>query len=316
VRFLADQWFLLLIAVAALAGAYVWVQVKGRNRAAVRFTNVALLSSIAPRRPGWRRHVAAGLLLASLVALVTALARPAHDVRVARRRAVVVMAIDVSISMQATDVSPSRLAAAKAAATEFARSMPSPVRLGLVSFAGRATVLVPPTRDHDRVVDAVDELELQEATAIGDAVLTSLDLVRAASAGESGAPPPARIVLMSDGETTVGEPTGDAALLAARAKVPVTTIAFGTDAGVVRVQGQVQPVPVNHAELAALASTTHGRSYTAETAGELKEAYASIRTAVGFVKEQRELTTGFVGVAFGLLVLAAVASLAWTSRLP
>lgn len=314
--FLAAHWLLLLISVAALAGAYVWVQRRGRARAAVRFTNIALLESIAPRRPGWRRHVAAGLVLAALTAMVLALARPAHDVRVARRRAVVVMAIDVSISMQATDVSPSRLAAAKAAATAFARSMPSSVRLGLVSFAGRTTVLVAPTRDHGAVVDAIGGLGLQEATAIGDAVLTSLDLVRAASAGESGARPPARIVLMSDGETTVGAPTSDAADVAARAKVPVTTIAFGTDRGVVEVQGRLQPVPVNRAELAALASTTHGRAYTAETAGQLKDAYRSIRTAVGFVRERRELTTAFVGLAFALLVAAAAASLAWTSRLP
>jgi Ca-activated chloride channel family protein len=218
--------------------------------------------------------------------------------------------------MQATDVSPSRLAAAKAAATDFARSMPSTVRLGLVSFAGRATVLVPPTLDHAAVVGAIDQLELQEATAIGDAVLTSLDLVHAATAGETGARAPARIVLMSDGETTVGESTSDAATVAARAKVPVTTIAFGTATGVVEVQGQLQPVPVNRAELASLASTTHGRAYTAETAGELKDAYRSIRTAVGFVKERRELTTAFLGLAILLLVLAAAASLAWTSRLP
>jgi Ca-activated chloride channel family protein len=248
--------------------------------------------------------------------MVVALARPAHDVRVARRRAVVVMAVDVSISMQATDVSPSRLAAAKMAATDFARSMPSPVRLGLVSFAGRATVLVAPTRDHDAVIDAIDRLELQEATAIGDAVLTSLDLVHAAAAGETGARAPAQVVLMSDGETTVGASTADAALVAKRAKVPVTTIAFGTDAGVVEVQGQRQPVPVNRAELASLARQTSGRAYTAETAGQLNDAYRSIRTGVGFVTEERELTTGFLGFAIVLLVLAAAASLAWTSRLP
>jgi Ca-activated chloride channel family protein len=114
----------------------------------------------------------------------------------------------------------------------------------------------------------------------------------------------------------VGESTSDAALVAARATVPVTTIAFGTDGGVVELQGRLEPVPVNRDELAALASRTHGLAYTAETAGQLKDAYRSIRTAVGFVEEERELTTGFLGVAFVFLVLAAAASLAWTSRLP
>jgi Ca-activated chloride channel family protein len=316
VTFLAARWLVLLLAVAALAGGYVWVQVRGRARAAVRFTNLALLETVAPQRPGWRRHVAAGLLLASLIAMVIALARPAHDVRVARRRATIVMAIDVSISMQATDVTPSRLAAAKAAATEFARSMPSTVRLGLVAFAGRPSVLVAPTTDHDAVVRAVDQLQLQEATAIGDAVLTSLDLVEAASVGETGARAPGRIVLMSDGETTVGTATVDAAGVAARAKTPVMTIAFGTEAGVVEVQGQLQPVPVNRAELAELARVSGGKAYTAETAGELKDAYRTIGSAVGYAKEKREWTTMFVGLAFLLAMAAAAASLRWTSRLP
>jgi Ca-activated chloride channel family protein len=316
VTFLAAHWLLLLLAVAALAGAYVWVQLGGRKRAAVRFTNVALLERVAPRRPGWRRHVGAGLALASLVAMVVGLARPARDVRVARRRAVVVMAIDVSISMQATDVSPSRLAAAKAAATDFAQSMPATVRLGLVAFAGRASVLVPPTTDHAVVERALDALELQEATAIGDAVLASLDAIHAAAAGETGAKAPAGIVLMSDGQTTAGAPTSDAAALAVRAKVPVTTIAFGTDAGVVEVDGQLQPVPVDRGELAALATATKGKAYAAETAGELRDAYRSIGTSVGFVKERRELTTALIGVAFVLAVLAGAASLRWTARLP
>ena len=314
--FLAVHWLLLLFAVAALAGAYLWVQLGGRKRAAVRFTNVALLESVAPRRPGWRRHVGAGLVLASLVAMVFGLARPAREVRVARRRAVVVMAIDVSISMQATDVSPNRLAAAKAAATDFARSMPETVRLGLVAFAGRASVLVPPTTDHGAVVRSLDSLELREATAIGDAVLSSLDAIHAAVVGETGAKAPARIVLMSDGQTTAGTPTPEAAAVAAREKVPVTTIAFGTDVGVVEVQGQLQPVPVDRGELAALAAATRGKAYTAETAGELKDAYRSIGTAVGFVKERREMTTALIGVAFVLAVLAGLASLRWTARLP
>ena len=314
--FLASQWLWLLPIVVGLAGSYVWIQVQGRRKAAVRFTNLELLASVAPKRPGWRRHLAAGLLLLAMVAMVGSLARPVRTVEVARRRATIVMAIDVSVSMKATDVAPSRLAAAKAAATDFAESLPSTVRLGLVSFAGTASVLVTPTTDHDAVVQAVNSLQLQEATAIGDAVLTSLDVVKAATAGETGTRAPARIVLMSDGHTTVGTPTAEAGVTAEKAKIPVTTIAFGTESATIEYKGDITPVPVDRQELATLADQTGGKAFTAVTGSELKDAYRNISTTVGYVKVKREATTGVLGVAFGLAVLAALASLRWTSRLP
>lgn len=314
--FLAAHWLWLLAAVAALAAAYVWVQVKGRQRAAVRFTNLELLASVAPRRGGWQRHVGAVLLLLGLATMVVALARPTHEVRVARRRAVVVMAVDVSLSMEATDVEPSRLAAAKDAAETFAGSLPASVQLGLVSFAGSASVLVPPMRDRDAVVRALRSLELRESTAIGDAVLTSLEAVRLASVGEEGEPAPASIVLMSDGTTTVGTPNEIATTAAEEAGVPVTTIAFGTDTGTVTVQGQLVPVPVNRSDLAVLAEATGGRAFTAETAGELTDAYRNISTAVGYRRERREATTAVLAAAVVVTLLAAAASLRWSPRLP
>lgn len=314
--FLAARWLWLLLAVAAVVAAYVWVQVRGRKRAAVRFTNLALLATVAPKRPGWRRHVGAGLLALALAAMVVALARPTHEVRVPRRRAVVVMAIDVSISMRATDVAPSRLVSAKQAADRFARSLPDTVKLGLVSFAGRANVLVTPTTDHDAVRRAIATVRLQQSTAIGDAVLASLDAVRAAGAGETGTRAPASIVLMSDGTTTVGTPNAVAAVRARAARVPVTTIAFGTDSGTVQVEGQIVPVPVNRSELATLAASTRGRAFTAETARQLDDAYSSVSTTVGYTKERREATTAVLGGALVLALLAAAASLRWSSRLP
>lgn len=314
--FLAAHWLWLLAAVAALAAAYAWVQVRGRHRAAVRFTNLELLASVAPRRGGWQRHVGAGLLLLGLATMVVALARPTHEVRVARRRAVVVMAVDVSLSMEATDVEPSRLAAAKDAAETFAESLPESVQLGLVSFAGSASVLVAPTDDHHAVVRAVQSLELRESTAIGEAVLASLEAVRLATAGEEGDPAPASIVLMSDGTTTVGTPNEIATAAAEEAGVPVTTIAFGTDTGTVTVQGQLVPVPVNRAELAAVAEDSGGRAYTAETAGELTDAYRDISTAVGYRRERREATTAVLAAAVVATMLAATASLRWSPRLP
>ena len=314
--FLAGRWLFLLLAVAALAAAYVWVQVRGRRQAAVRFTNVALLASVAPDRPGWRRHVGAALLGLSLLAMVVSLARPTHEVRVARRRSVVVMAIDVSVSMKSTDVAPTRLAAAKKAATAFARSMPKTVRLGLVSFAGTATIDVAPTTDHEAVVSAVGALALQERTAIGDAVLTSLAAVRSATAGETGAKAPASIALLSDGTTTTGTPDLVAAAAAKRASVPVTTIAFGTATGTVSVGGETVAVPVGVDQLAALAQATGGKAFTAETGSQLEKAYRNIGSAVGYRHERREATTAVLGVAFALAVLAAAASLRWTARLP
>ncbi|MCU1380275.1 MAG: von Willebrand factor type [Acidimicrobiales bacterium] len=315
-NFLAARWLWLLLAVAGLIAAYVWVQVRGRRKAAVRFTNLALLASVAPKRPGWQRHIGAGLLALALAGMVVALARPLHDVKVPRRRALVVMAIDVSVSMKATDVAPSRLAAAKAAAEEFARSLPDSVQLGLVSFAGHANVVVTPTTDHVAVIQSIEALQLQEATAIGEAVITSLDAIRASGIGVTGSKAPATIVLMSDGTTTVGTPNATAAAEAQQAKVPVTTIAFGTDTGIVEYQGRTVSVPVNRPELADLASTTGGKAFTAETAGELEAAYRNISTAVGYTHEKREATTAVLGVALVLGLLAAAASLRWTSRLP
>ena len=314
--FLAPHWLWLLLAVAALVGAYVWVQLRGRQQAAVRFTNLALLASVAPRRPSWKRHLGAGLLAVALATMVVALARPTHRVRVARERAVVVMAVDVSVSMQSTDVEPTRLAAATTAAVDFAEALPDSVELGLVTFAGTANVAVSPTRDHAAVVRALDGLELQESTAIGEAVYTALDAVEAASAGEEGETAPAAVVLLSDGGTTVGRPTPEAAQVAADAEIPVSTIAFGTDEGIVVYQGQTVPVPVNRAELAELATITGGETHSAETVGELRDAYRDIGTTVGYTRERREATTAVLGAAVVLTLLAAAAALRFSGRLP
>jgi Ca-activated chloride channel family protein len=305
--FRAGHWLLALLAVAALLAGYLWVQLRGRRQAAVRFTNLELLASVAPKRPGWRRHVAAALLLASLAAMTLSLARPVRAVQVPRR-STVILVLDVSISMQATDVEPSRFAAAKAAAKDFASSLPSSARLGLVSFAGKAHLDVAPTADHQQVVKALDGLQLEQSTAIGDAVLTSLQAI--------GRQTPATIVLLSDGTTTVGTPDTVAGAAAAAAKVKVTTIAFGTDEGTVTFRGQTIPVPVGREELAQLAKQTSGRSFEALSASELKQVYDDIRDQVGYRTVHREATTFVLGAALLLGLAAAAAALAWTSRLP
>ena len=314
--FLAPGRLLLMLLVAVVAAAYFMVQVRGRQRYAVRFTNLALLGSVAPRRPGWRRHVPAALLLVSLLGMVIALARPARAELVPRERATIVLAIDVSISMAATDVRPSRLAAAKEAATSFAEVLPEPINLGLVAFAGSARVLVPPTTDRSLVVEAIEGLELAESTAIGDAVLAGLDAVESVPEAAGGEPVPAHILLLSDGETQVGTPEELAIEAARRAEVPVTTIAFGTPDGTIVYRGQTIPVAVDREALQVLAEATGGSAFEAATTEELTSVYEDIGSSIGYETEQREIGAWFTGAAFVFALLAAGTSLVWFSRLP
>jgi Ca-activated chloride channel family protein len=311
-RFDAPVRLLLLLLVLALVAAYVWLQ-RRRPAYAVRFTELDLLASVAPRSPGWRRHVPAALLLLSLVALTTAFAKPTGEVRVPRERATVVVALDTSASMLATDVSPDRFSAAKDSAKAFIDRLPERFNVGLVSFNAAATVVVAPTQDHDAVREAVDRLQLSGGTAIGEAVLASLDAVRSVAGTEA---PPARIVLLSDGGNTVGRSLDVAAQAALTAGVPVSTIAYGTASGTVEVQGQTVPVPVDAPALEAFASATDGQSYSAESGEELNGVYADIGSQVGYTKERKEVTAAVTG--FGLLAAlgAAVTALLWTARFP
>jgi Ca-activated chloride channel family protein len=314
-RFLDPAWLLLLIVVTALAAAYVTMALRRRSYA-VRFTNLALLQSVAPRRAGWRRHVSAATLLLALVALTLAMGKPAAQVKVPRQRATVMLAIDVSLSMKATDVSPSRLAAAESAAKTFVGELPKSFNLGLVSFAGTATVVVPPTKDHAEVDRAVDGLRLAESTATGEAVFACLQAIHDVPAGGAKGPPPARIVLLSDGFRTVGRPNSLAATAAVEAGVPISTIGFGTDSGAVLLQGQWVPVPVDRAALRELARSTGGKYYSAVSGGQLRDVYRDLGSSIGYRTAYREVTRWFVGTGLFLALCAAAMSLAWTSRLP
>jgi Ca-activated chloride channel homolog len=313
--FLAPLRLWLLLVVAVLAVAYV-VTARRRSAYAVRFAALPLLASVAPRRPGWRRHVPAAVLLLALVTLTTAFARPEAEVRVPRDRATVVVAIDVSLSMQATDVSPDRFTAAKESASEFVRGLPDQFAVGLVSFSGGAAVVAPPTQDHEAVIAGIRGLVLGPSTAIGEAVFASLEAIRSVQALDGEAAAPARIVLLTDGTNTVGRDLTSAAAAAREAEVPVSTISFGTPAGVVEVQGQQVPVPVDIGSMQRLAEDTGGSAFTAESGEELAEVYDDIGEQVGTTTELREVTDAFVGLGLGLALLAAAASLAWTSRLP
>ena len=315
IRFLEPWWLLALLPVAALAGVYVWRQFRQRNYA-MRFTNVDLLRTLAPKGLGWRKHVSAAALLLSLLTLGAALARPSVDKEEPLERATVMLAIDVSLSMEADDVAPNRIEAAQEAAKAFVNELPPTYNLGLVSFAKSANVLVPPTKDRSAVIAGIDGLTLAEATATGEAVFTSLDAIRSVPSDGADGAPPARIVLLSDGYRTSGRSVEDAATAAEQANVPVSTIAFGTDAGVVDIRGALQRVPVDRLSLQQLAEKTEGFFYEAASVSELKKVYEDMGSSIGHRVEPREVTQWYAGIALLLGLAAAGLSLIWTSRLP
>ena len=242
--------FLFLFVVLGLVGLYIVVQLARRKRM-LRFANMELLESVAPKRPSRWRHLATILLVLSLVLFTIAMAGPTHDVRIPRNRAVVMLVIDVSQSMRATDVSPSRLAAAQEAAKQFVDQLTPGINLGLISYAGTATVLVSPTTNRDATKNAIDKLQVADRTATGEGIFTALQAIATVGAviGGGDTPPPARIVLMSDGKETVpsnpDNPKGayTAARTAKDQGVPISTVSFGTPYGYVEMNGQRQPVP-------------------------------------------------------------------------
>jgi Ca-activated chloride channel family protein len=339
IEFLERQRLWWIMVVALLGVAYVFVLV-WRKRATVRFTQIELLDRVAPSRPGWRRHVVAALQLAGLTAGVVAIARP---ISVSTERTEsegrILVLFDVSLSMEATDVDPTRLDAAKEAASAFVAQVDQDVEVGLVSFAGTVSVDVRPTLDRASVEEAIAGLELDESTAIGDALATGSNLlVDLADPGaddgtdatdatdgtnEGGGDgeeeiAPGAIVLLTDGETTVGRPTEDGAQVAADAGIPVFTIAFGTDAGTIEdpVSGQTIPVPVFPEPLQDVAEVTGGAAFEAATETELAEVYAGIRDVLGDtlgeeVETVTELTWAWAAGAIALLALAWALSLWW-----
>jgi len=319
--FLSGWRLVLLLAPAALLVAYVVVQ-RRRHSQLLRFTSVDLLDSVAPKRSGWQRHVPAAALLAALVVLTLAFAQPAMALRTAKERATILLTLDTSGSMSATDVAPSRLEAMKEQATTFVKNLPEGIQIGLVTYSGSARLLVPPTTDTAPVLNALGSLTIGGATATADGITTALSAIAGVPTGTTGKPTPAVIVLMSDGTPTAAEgspdPVAAADSAAADAKsksVPIDTIAFGTSGGVVDVRGQQVPVPSDPQAMARIAAESGGRTFTAETSAQLGSIYDQIGRDVGFVTQTRELTAAFAGAALLVALLAAAGALFWTQRL-
>jgi Ca-activated chloride channel family protein len=283
-----------------------------------------LLERIAPQRPKRWRHLPAILLISSLTLLTIAMTGPQNDVRIPRNRAVVMLVIDVSQSMRATDIEPSRLAAAQEAAKQFADQLTAGINLGLIAYAGTATVLVSPTTNRDATKAALDKLQLADRTATGEAIFTALQAIATVGAvlGGGDEPPPARIVLMSDGKETVpsnpDNPKGayTAARTAKDQGVPISTVSFGTPYGYVDINDQRQPVPVDEETLKKIAELSDGSHYSASNLEQLKEVFTSLQDQIGYETVKGDASVGWLRLGSLLLALAALAALLINRRLP
>jgi Ca-activated chloride channel family protein len=328
-------WALALVP-AALA-AYLLAQ-RRRSRYTVRFTNLDLLANVVSAQPGWRRHVPPAFYLLALAALVISLARPQALTLVPKEQATIVLVIDVSGSMNATDVSPTRLISSQRAATEFIEELPDKFRVGIVSFASTAQTLTRPTTDRPAVYEAVASLHAEGATAMGDGIERALDVKRpppsspspggavrpAPSPGgqQAGGDAPVIVLLLSDGANTQGRTQPMEAAADAKALgVPVFTIALGTEQGMVDVPDETGnlrriPVPPDKLTLQRIAETTGARFFAAPSGDDLKAIYRELGSKIGFVKEKQEITVVFAATGLLFLVAGATMSLTWFSRFP
>ena len=308
----------LLLIVVALGAGYVWLQTQRRRRA-VRHPDVRLVAAVSGTRAGWRRHLVAGSLGFAIVALIVGLARPANSVEVPREEAVVMLAIDVSGSMTATDVAPSRLEAAIAEARRFVNDAPARFRIGLVAFDDSGHTLATPTTNRQTVIDALGRLQRGHGTAAGEGLFTALDDINAATqdtkASATSDRPYSAVILLADGANTIGRSLTDAAAAAADQHVPVFTIAYGTPDGTVESNGQTVAVPSDPAAMADVAQTTGGRTFTATSSNELQSVYDQIGTVIDHITEQRELVAACAMAALVALVVALGASMLWNPRL-
>ncbi len=328
---------LALLLVPLALGAYFLVQQR-RTKYAVKFTNLDLLANVVEATPGWRRHLPAALYLLALTALIVALARPQTTVQVPREEATVLLVTDVSGSMNATDIEPTRLAAAQESGRALVDELPEGFQIGLISFSTASRVLVSPTTERETVLAALETLESRGGTAMGEAILDALNVARPPEGrgdGTGGGEPgnnddqnddaedaPVIMVLISDGFNTDGtaDPL-DAAESASDMDVPIFTIALGTDDGIAEVTdnlGNIRRVrvPPDKETLEAIAETTDARYFEAPSAEELDAVYEDLGSKIGYDEEEREITAWFAAAAAALVAAAGGLSLLWFNRFP
>ncbi|CAM4392041.1 VWA domain-containing protein [Nocardia ninae] len=329
-HFTASLWLGFLAVIALIALGYVLVQ-RSKHKHMLQFSNMELLEKVAPTRPSLFRHVPIALMVIGLVFLTIAAAGPTAVKKVARNRATVMLVMDVSLSMEATDVPPSRIEVAKKAGKEFVDGLPEGLNIGFITFAGTASVMVTPTTNHESVKAAIDNVKLAERTATGEGIITALNAIDtlASVLGGAAEPPPARIVLMSDGKQTVpayedmDNPRHEfvAARLAKNKNVPISTISYGTKWGVVEIPREgggtdKVKVEVDDEAMREIARLSGGEFYSASTLQELSKVYDTLEQQIGF-----ELTRGDASrpwLLLGLLITSAgvIIGLLYRQRLP
>jgi Ca-activated chloride channel homolog len=335
-------WLLVLIPI--LVAAYV-LAIRRRQKYAVRYASLSLVKDAAGRGPGLRRHIPAALFILGLASAIIAVARPSARVILPSEQGTVILSMDVSGSMRAQDIKPSRMDAVKEAARAFVNKQPRQVRIGIVAFSGTADLVQTPTTDHDRLMDAIGRLHPQLYTAVGSGLLAALDAIfekndqtQTDTANSNPAPtsplfsapteektppvPPgsytsAVIVLMSDGQSNQGPDPLEAAEKAANQGVRVYTVGVGTKQGaVISWQGFSFRVYLDEATLKAIAARTGGMYYKGGSEDELRRIYETLSTRVMVEKEKTEITAIFAGIAVALFLVMGALSLAWFNRLP
>jgi Ca-activated chloride channel family protein len=307
--------FLVALLLLPLAGAFYVRAERRRARAASRLVALPLLPSVLPRRLGRRRHVPIAFHALALAALLLALARPHATMAVESEKATVVVLTDRSGSMQATDVAPSRLVAARRAAGTFLGAVSGGIRVGAIAFNQQPTVLSNPTTGYASVEAAVSKVKAAGTTATGDGLAAALQMVRAARGGDA-AKAPAAVVLLSDGKSVRGRAVMAVAREAAQAKVPVYTVALGTASGTITsAGGRTTPVPPDTATLREVSRVTGGQSFAIEDAAELQRVYERLGSEVATEPRDQEVTSLFAGGALLLAAFGVAAGLRATGRL-
>lgn len=317
------RWPIVLVALAVIPVLLVAYAIREhrRSKRGSRFANPALMPNLVTRTPRWRRHVIPVILLLALAALLVGAARPQRTVIADKRQATIILAIDSSRSMTATDVKPSRLAAARAAAKTLVASLPVDGRVGVVGFTRTVHALNAPTDDRSVIAGSLNHLTVGGGTAIGDAIVTSLGLVTKDQSSQtqtgSADRPTAAIVLLSDGSSTEGK-VGPlvAARRAKKAGVVVYTVALGTKGGTIKdpATGGTTPVAPDAAALAAVAKAGGGKGYSATNAAQVARIYAGIGKTVGKEQKEQDLGIGFIGLATLLVLGSSGLSLRWFRR--
>jgi Ca-activated chloride channel family protein len=310
--------------VPALVAVYLWM-LRRPSQAPVRYSSLDLAGRAATAGGRWRRHVPASLYLLTLCGMIFTVARPVAPVPVPDNRTAIMLSIDVSGSMQEQDIAPSRIEAAKRAAAEFVRALPQGAKVGLVAFSTYATLVSPPTEDHDRVIRAISTLQPEFATAIGDGILKAVYALpgrRPATApsgarGRTGTPadlPPAAVVLMSDGGNNSGTPPAQAVAVAQRLHVVVDTVGLGVPPNAYGDNGASSVEPLDEGTLQMIARITGGTYRRASSAIQLTRAYTSLGRAIGWTDRPEEVS-GVVAIGVAVLLAGALAATMFQHRL-